>query len=179
MSLTLKDYVAYVKPFALVIENALSIPSIISTTQSAHESRWGNSQLSEEANNYFGMTTDDAGLWIKNGGAVISFPSTEYSPLPPNRIRYWKREGDILEKKDNGKGGSILTIMVDFRKYGSALDSFSDWSKHIVSLYPDAYACAKKNDINGFFTEVGKKYGTDTQYANSCLQLLKDIQATV
>lgn len=174
MSFSKKDYIEYVKPLAKIIEGAMQIPMILPITQSAHESNFGNSELSSRDNNYFGMTRGD--VWA---GEVSTWPSTEFSKLPPDKIKYWNHEGDILSKRDDGKGGTILRIGIDFRKYPSALDSFSDWGKHIETLYPLAYAAAKQNDLVGFFTEVGKKYGTDGHYTASCLDVLKTIQTLI
>lgn len=174
MSFSKKDYVEYVKPFASIIEGAMQIPMILPITQSAHESNFGNSELASRDNNYFGMTIGDS--WH---GEVATWPSTEFSPLPPGKIKWWNHEGDIISKRDDGKGGSVLRIGIDFRKYSSPLDSFSDWAKHIQIIYPSAYEAARENNLIGFFTEVGKKYGTDGHYTASCLDVLKTIQTLI
>jgi flagellum-specific peptidoglycan hydrolase FlgJ len=164
-----KDYAAFVKPFTDEIFVRYQIPRIITLTQSAHESGWGNSELNKKGNNYFGMTK---GSWT---GQIISFPSTEFHKLPPEKIKYWNRPGDIISKKPDGKGGSVLVVNIDFRKYDFPLDSFVDWANHIKNYYPAAYSEACRNNVPGFFAEVGKKYGTDQNYSNSCLALYSKV----
>lgn len=175
MSFNHKEFIDFARPFALQVEQQFKIPIVVPITQSAHETRWGNSKLNLEGNNYFGMTVGDNGLWTQTGGAVISYPSTEFSKYPPEKIRYWNRAGDILEKKPDGKGGSILQVMIDFRKYGSPLDSFSDWGRHIRDLYANAYDAALANQPAKFFEEIGRRYGTDSNYTKSCLDTLDEV----
>jgi flagellum-specific peptidoglycan hydrolase FlgJ len=164
-----RDYAAFVKPFTQEIFDKYQIPQIISLTQSAHESGWGNSELTVKWNNYFGMTK---GSWT---GKFCSYPSTEFHKLPPEKIKYWNRPGDIISKKPDGKGGSVLVVEIDFRAYETPLDSFIDWANHIKNLYPAAYSEARRNNVPGFFAEIGKKYGTDQNYANSCLALYSKV----
>jgi len=143
---TPETYVKEVLPTAQYIQTKYGIKPEITITQSALESRYGNSGLTKQANNLFGITGD---TWKKQGKPVISMPTTEYVAGVPIPTARW------------------------FRVYDSWIDSAEDWAKLIStsSIYGNAYYYAKKGNIKYFADEMQRvKYATDINYA----QNLKD-----
>ena len=157
-------------PVAEKIREEFGIPPDITITQAAHESNWGESQLARAAHNLFGVTVTES--WIKNGREVYSVPSREYSKFPPEKIRYWNREGDIIDKRPDGHGGSILMVEIKFRKYKSWDESLDDWAGKIINeeRYSKAYFYAKLGDTKEFFDELQKAgYATDPKYSDKLM----------
>jgi flagellum-specific peptidoglycan hydrolase FlgJ len=168
-----KDFKTKIMSSALSVKDRTGIAPVITITQAAHESRWGNSGLTEQANNLFGYTAGSS--W---GGSVYSMPSTEYSPFPPEKIRYWNKPGDIISKEASGKG-SKLTVAIAFRKYKDWNESVNDWADNIStrSQYSKAYAFAKFGDVAGYAQAIQEAgYATDPNYAKSLLTLSKEVE---
>lgn len=154
-------------PVAERIQEELGIVPMLAITQAAHESNWGESQLAKAADNLFGVTASES--WVKNGRDVYSIPSREYSKHPPEKIRYWNREGDVIEKKPDGRGGSILMVEIQFRKYKSWDEALEDWASKIANdeRYQKAYFYAKLGDAKEFFEELQKAgWASDPSYSN-------------
>lgn len=153
-------------PAALKIEETTGIKKEFLIAQAAHESGWGQSDLARRDNNLFGMTaTED---WLAAGHPITTMPTREYSKYPPEKIRYWTRPGDVIEKMKDGKGGSVLKVMRDFRKYTNWDESMEDWADRIsnLPLYKLAYSYAKEGDAEKFISAVAEAgYGSDPRYA--------------
>lgn len=158
-------------PTALVIKQRYGIDPLITLTQAAQESNWGQSELTVKANNLYGFTaTND---WLTAGKPIFLIQTKEYSQKPPEKIRYWNRLGDVKKKKPDGKGGSILMVEVDFRRYTSWQESVVDWALKISTLprYKQAYESAKKGDVFGFAKSVSSAgYATDPSYSDKIVQ---------
>jgi hypothetical protein len=166
----------------VAVEAALGIKPLIALTQSAEESNWGLSQLATEGLNIFSLTPGSMWLkfkrgeiaekdvpgWSGAGDPTVSFPTTEYSKYPPNEIHYWEFPGDIVSKRDDGKGGSICTVDRYFRKYVSWAESIWDWARKITKepLYEEASKYAISGDLKGYANALLKAgYATDPAYA--------------
>ena len=148
-----KEFVDKMKPIALKIRDKYGIQTNITITQSAHESGWGMSKLTREANNLFGFTATDS--WIKEGKPVYNIETKEY-------IR-----------------GAWVTLKRPFRKYKSWDDSVDDWAKIISGLtrYSEAYRYAHTGDIANYGIAVQKGgYATDPQYAKKLASLGKTVE---
>lgn len=170
-----KSFLDWAKEYALIVEVDYAIPHLITITNAAHESGNGNSKLTTECCNFFGMTASDD--WINKGKAFKNYPTTEFHSLPPEKIKWWNRPGDILSKEPDGKGGSILKVQVPFRSYEKALDSFQDWAYKIKTKYPKAYDYALKGDAALFYKHVQEGgYATDTNYAYKLLDLYHEFR---
>lgn len=160
----------------------------IALIQSAHESNWGLSQLSTEGMNIFGMMAGSAWVrykrgeipleevpnWTSLGRAIITLPGWEHSDFPPEKIRFWNFPGDIREKKPDGKGGSVLTVELAFRKYANWNESAWDWARKIAKAdrYRFAYAAAKKGDILEYAAAIqASGYATDKVYGDKLLRI--------
>lgn len=153
-------------PIAEKVREEYGIEPLLCITQAAHESNWGESQLARVADNLFGMTATQS--WYDLKKEVYPIATKEYHHLPPEKIKYWNRPGDILEKRDDGNGGSILMVEVDFRKYRSWDDSVLDWANKIATKerYKQAYYYAKLGEAKEFFDSLQTAgYATDLAYS--------------
>src|SRR5882724_10605981 len=88
-----KNFLDKIKPAAQVIETETGIPWMFAAVQAAHESRWGLSQLTVDANNLFGITGDS---WKAKGKPIYEIKTLEYDQ---NKVPY--------------------TLVRPFRKYAS------------------------------------------------------------
>jgi len=147
--MTRADFLKKIAPLAKVIETQLSIPTEITVTQAAHESNWGTSQLTRDANNLFGITGDS---WKAKKKPVIELPTTEY------------------------RDGKPYTTTRPFRKYTTWLDSLKDWANLIAAdkRYAQAYQAARDHNAPLFFKLVAQAgYATDPRYSEK-LVLVRD-----
>lgn len=185
---------AAIMPVLYRIEAEFGIKPFIGLAQAAHESNWGVSQLATEGFNLYGITPGDAwvalkaagrgfeGLanWSSLGTPVVSFPTTEYSKLPPEKIRYWEIAGDVTGKRDDGNGGSVLTVERFFRAYANWEESCWDWARKIAKVprYAAAYTFAQAGTLAMYADAVAHAgYGSDPKYAASLLAVGPEITA--
>jgi flagellar protein FlgJ len=150
--LSKKNFKKTMLPISAQIEKEFGIKPIITITQSAHESNWGRSKLTEIANNLFGFTGES---WERQGLPVIRMETTEYV---------------------NGKK---VIVKRPFRQYKSWYNSCQDWAKIISTLsrYKKAYEYAKKNNIEGFAIAVKEGgYATDPKYDTKLIALSKVVK---
>lgn len=175
-----------------LIEKEFTIVPKIPLMQSAHESNWGLSQLSQNDKNIFGMTPGRDWLramrkeipmakvkgWSKSGITTTYYPTTEYSKYPPTKIHWWDFPGDIRDKREDGKGGSILTVLRYFRRYDNWEESAWDWARKIAidPLYRHAYEAAKAGAVVAYASAIQQAgYATDEHYASSLIDIASDI----
>lgn len=147
---TKRNFKKTMQPIAEAIERNYGIKPNITITQSALESRWGVSGLTQRANNLFGFTK---GSWT---GAVVYMPTREYI------------------------AGVWVTVNRPFRKYKSWFDSVNNWAKIIsgLSRYTTAYKYAKLGDINRFAQAVKEGgYATDPKYVTKIINTGKEVEA--
>lgn len=151
-------------------------------TQAAHESRNGNSGLAAH-NNLFGVTGDkdlklagvpdtmamvDVKAWLlaRPTTPVCIMKTGEASDLPPEKIHYWTRPGDVISKTPNGTGSDLL-VERPFRTYADWKEAAYAWAERIARNYPKAFACAHDGNPAGFFEGLqAGGYATDKQYAS-------------
>lgn len=184
------DFIDEIRTPALAIEAVSGIPWRFAMIQAYHESRHGSSMLTKVANNLFGVTADDvlteAGvppsmeltnvkLWLATHldvAAKVIFMKTEEShALPPEKIRYWTRPGDIVSKINAGTGSNLF-VERPFRKYDDYLGSLQDWSARIQRRYPLAYVAAKAGKFDDFARALQVEgYATDPTYAAQLIVL--------
>ncbi len=173
---TAADFVAAMTPIASQIQAAYGIDPLITMTQSALESRWGRSGLTQQANNLFGMT---AGSWLSKGLPVIDMPTHEYSSKQPDQISYFETPGDLISKALRQDGGSDLMVHRYFRKYPTWYDSAADWAKLLstLSVYSTAYADAQAGDLASFSNDIAAAgYATEPDYAVQLVAAGTEIQ---
>lgn len=172
------DFITKMAPIAAQIRLVHGIDPLITISQAALESGWGLSGLTKKANNLFGFTGDS---WAAQGKSVIYMETSEYSPLPPEKLAYWSKPGDIVSKKPSSRGGTDLRVKRPFRSYPTWYDSVADWAQLMKnSRYAAAYKAAQSGDIDGFAVQVQKAgYATDPDYAGELIAVghrVSDVQ---
>jgi flagellum-specific peptidoglycan hydrolase FlgJ len=145
-------FINTIYPLAQDEESRSGIHPLITITQAAHESNWGNSGLTRKANNLFGFTGDS---WAAEGKPVIKLPTSEFVH------DQW------------------ITIERPFRAYGSWSESIRDWASLMQRpRYVKALDAAKRGDIVDFATEVATAgYATDPKYAEALISVAKFVQS--
>jgi flagellar protein FlgJ len=136
-----EDFMTKIRPAALDVEASTGIPWRFAATQAAHESRYGLSKLTVEANNLFGITGD---TWAAEGKPVY-----------------------VIITKEFAKDNTPFEIKRPFRKYASWTESLRDWSALIQKpRYAKALAAAKAGDFVAFARGLQEGgYATDPRYA--------------
>lgn len=145
-----QSFLQTIRPSAMNIQTETGIPWVFTASQAAHESRYGNSRLTTEANNLFGITGDS---WAQKGRPVYWIETLEYSSdKVPFKIRR------------------------PFRKYLSWEESLRDWASLIKRRYPAALIAAQKGDFKGFAEGLQTGgYATDPKYATKLVALHRSI----
>jgi len=141
-----KDFLDRIHPDAKRLQALTGIDPLVTLTQAAHESNFGNSELSAKYHNLFG---------IKAGSS-------------------WKGPtADLLTHEE--VGGKQIPMRDRFRAYPSFYESLQDWAAFLATRYPQAYDAAKRGDLAGFGEGLkhGKygAYATDSQYASKILSI--------
>lgn len=133
-------------------EGRSGIKSLITIAQAAHESGWGQSGLTQKANNLFGFTGDS---WEAEGKPVIRMPTDEWV------------EGTVNNTTGMSVPGRWITVPRPFRAYSSWAESVRDWASLMqANRYAAAFACARAGDMPGFAKAVfAAGYATDPNYA--------------
>lgn len=119
-----QNFADKIRPFALNVEAKTGIPWRFAMIQAGHESRHGESRLTVDANNLFGLTGDS---WYTQGKPV-----------------YW------IQTRESAKDGTQFETKRPFRKYASWQESLDDWASLIQRRYPKAFEAAKLGDFEGF-----------------------------
>lgn len=134
-----KDFIESLRPLAQEVEAIEGIPWLLLVTQAAHESRYGQSDLTREANNLFGITGES---WKRKRLPTVEMLTSEHV------------------------NNEWIKVRRPFRKYASYKESIEDWLSIIKRLHPNAYHAAQMNDGLKFFVELQKSgYATDPEYA--------------
>jgi hypothetical protein len=122
------------------------VPASVTVAQAILESSWGESRLTRDANNYFGIKATGQ---IGNDGAVW-MPTLEYAD-----------------------GGSY-TVVAPFRAYRTLADSVVDHARLFqqVGLYRSALEAA--GDPDEFARRIAQAgYATDPRYADKLIDLMQ------
>lgn len=146
----IEDFITKIYPAAKIVEGATGIPWRFAMVQAYHESRHGESLLTKEANNLFGITGD---TWSNEGKPVYWIETTEYN-----------------------KEKIPFKIRRPFRKYDSWQASLEDWAGLIERRYAAALAAARNQDFVGFAKSLQQGgYATDPAYAMQLVRLNQDL----
>lgn len=182
--------------FAQSVLGSFGIDPTVPMAQAALESNYGQSQLTTDANNLFGLTPgsdwvsamnkqipfSQVAPWSSQGTPVVYFNTKEYSKTAPNQLLYWDFPGDIVSKKDDGNGGTIAVVKRPFRSYTDWGESIKDWANHIstMSRYAPALAAAQNGDLDTFASAIQQGgWATDPAYATGIVNAgnaLDDVQ---
>jgi hypothetical protein len=121
------------------------VPASATLAQAALESGWGESLLTKDAHNFFGIKA-----YGKAGSAGV----------------VWMNTWEVVDGED-------VTLNEPFRAYASDADSFTDhgWFFWENSRY--ATALAKRGDAKAFAVEVARAgYATDPNYADKVVSVM-------
>ena len=140
------DFVARLKPFALMIQFETGIKAIIPITQAAHESRWGQSDLAVKANNLFGFTGES---WARAKKPVVYMKTREFVK------------------------GKWITVERPFRAYDSWEGSVRDWADVMhFPRYRQALMWAKEEHLGAWARAVyAAGYATDPNYPEKLIAI--------
>ncbi|WP_303974481.1 glucosaminidase domain-containing protein [Streptococcus merionis] len=126
----------------------------VMVAQAILESDWGQSQLTKEANNLFGIKGD-----------------------------YWGQFYEIETAEDDGTG-NLYTVVARFRKYPTYHASLKDNAKLLskgLAGAPDFYAGAWKSQTSSYQEATAYlqgRYATDTSYASKLNALIEQYDLT-
>ncbi|MFC3927398.1 glucosaminidase domain-containing protein [Streptococcus caprae] len=122
--------------------------------QAILESDWGQSQLTREANNLFGVKGE-----------------------------YWGQSYEVETSEDDGTG-KLYTVLAKFRKYPTYHASLRDNAKLLADGLmgaPDFYSGAWKSNTGSYKEATAYlqgRYATDTNYANKLDELIEQYNLT-
>lgn len=153
--LNLLSYATLTDHLGFEIERLYKIPKLVPIAQSAHESRYGNSDLARKHCNLFGIVATDS--WKAKGNPIALMPTWE----------------EI-------KGKRVDTSR-EFRAYSSWKLSFMDWASIItgLSIYKKAYHLFQENRIVEGITEMAKIYATDSAYARKLIDVYSALDSKI
>lgn len=139
-----KSFIDSIVPGAQLANEIHGVPASVTIAQAILESSWGNSGLTKDAFNLFGIKSSKG--WT---GGVIMKNTAEYV---------------------NGKR---ITVQAPFRSYDSLADSITDHALFLVKnkRYAAAFLC---KDCYGFADAIAKAgYATDPAYSELLISLIK------
>lgn len=129
-------------------ERQYGVPASVALAQAILESGWGESSLTKNARNWFGIKCSSTVSPYQNGCYGVS--TTEYD-----------------------SSGNAYTTTAQFRKYDTDQNSFIDHGYFLSRLTRYAKAFNYTNNPDRFIMEVHLGgYATDPQYANKVINLM-------
>lgn len=138
-------FIAIIHDSAEKCEIEKGVPSGVTVAQAALESAWGESGLTEKANNLFGIKADKS--WR---GPTVIMPTRE-----------------LLK-------GQWVTVRAPWRVYESWEASCLDHANYFHSNPRYAAALDNPHDAEKFATEVAKAgYATDNNYLKKLLSIIR------
>ena len=143
--MTKEEFLAAAAAAAQASSARSGLPAGITVAQAALESDWGNSHLSREANNYFGIKAQT------RGGSAGSI---------------WFDVWEVI-------GGRNVMQSQAFRAYNSIAESFVDHGRFFVENSRYSGAVAARDDPRQFAREINRAgYATDPTYASKLIGLM-------
>lgn len=141
-------FIAKTYAWAQAEEREYGVPASVSIAQSMLESGMGESTLTKNANNWFGIKCSSTTSPYQNG--CYSIKTTEYDA-----------------------NGTAYTTTASFRKYDTPEKSFIDHGYFLSSLSRYARAFDYTDNPDRFIVEVHKGgYATDPHYANKVISIM-------
>ena len=141
-------FVAKTSAWAQAEEREYGVPASVAMAQAILESGWGESSLTKNARNWFGIKCSSTVSPHQNGCYAVN--TTEYD-----------------------SSGSAYTTTAQFRKYDTDQNSFIDHGYFLSRLSRYAKAFSYTNNPDRFIVEVHLGgYATDPQYANKVINLM-------
>lgn len=142
--MTPQDFIAAVSPAACASATQTNIPASFVVADAALESGWGDSELTQQAMNLFGVKADPS--WI---GPTFAIPTREYL------------------------NGSWTMVNAMFRKYSDWLGSISDHAAFLMNNPRYAPAFAWTDGISFAQAVAAAGYATDPQYAQKLASIIR------
>ena len=165
-------FISLMRPIAVDEELRSGIKPIITLMQSAHESAWGSSGLTDKANNLFGFTGES---WEEAGKPVIKMPTTEYV----DRTIHGADGNPVVDENGHTMFKKTpITVLRPFRAYKSWSESVRDWGNLMAKpRYATALAAARAGDVPGFSIAVlAAGYATDPNYSSSLVRVGAEVK---
>lgn len=134
--------------YAMQGQLVTGVPASITLAQAALESNWGQSGLTVQANNFFGVKDSVNDDW--NG---------EY----------------VIKSTKEFKNGQYITIQSKFRKYKTPKDSFIDHAKFLMKYdrYNNLFELSQYDYENWAKLLEKDGYATDPLYAEKLIGMIK------
>lgn len=140
--MTKQEFLTAAIAAALESSRTSGLPAGVTVAQAALESAWGNSQLSREANNYFGIKAHRR----PEGDDSVTMPTTEVA------------------------NGVAARTTAPFAKYASMAECFADRDRLILTLPCYAETRANAHDPEAFSRALAGHWATDPDYADKLLR---------
>ncbi len=135
---------------ALASQAKWGVPASVTIAQAIDESEWGQSDLARQCNNFFGIKTAHL-----HGEPYQRFPTHEYI------------------------NGMLKTVMADFRKYPSPIESFDDHGRLLATHVRYQPAMAVVDDPAAFALQLQAcGYCTNKNYPGDLMRLVKQFDLT-
>lgn len=145
------EYVTQLIGLARQIEREYGLPYEAVLAQSAHESNWGQSGLTIDAHNFFGLKTGSS--W---GGAVHQLPTREVV------------------------NGQSVTVPADFRAYGNVYEGFKGYAEFVHGLSRYHAALGHEDDPVGYIRHLMEGgYATDPAYMVAFERTLGEVREII
>jgi flagellum-specific peptidoglycan hydrolase FlgJ len=141
------DFLRDVLPAALATQKQYGVPASITIAQAIAESGWGKSALAVQANNFFGIKA----IAHTDPNTYVEFSTKEFV------------------------GGRKISVMADFAKYPSPVESFQAHAKLLSQASRYMQAMNERNDPAEFATQLQKcGYSTNPEYAAGLMTLVTE-----
>jgi len=145
-----KSFLDTIAPLAQAAQMKWGPPASVQMAQaiieSANAQGWGQSQLTREANNPFGIKA----AHCANPDSYIKLPTHEYV------------------------NGECVTVEAEFARYDSLADSFDAHARLLATAPRYAHAMAVRRDPTAFCTQLQHAgYSTSPTYASSLWKLIQ------
>lgn len=159
--MTPKDFLAKIGPSATKDMNRTGVLASVTIAQAILESAWGESKLTKQANNLFGMKANLGTNWGSE----------------------WKGKRANFNTKEQTVSGKEYTVSADFRAYDSWLESITDHSKYLLGStkkgaprYPGIDKERDPRKTAQIIKDGG--YATDVAYVDKLCKLINQYNLT-
>jgi len=148
--MTKQNFVNTFLPAALKAVAGTSFFAVVEIAEAAVESRWGESELTQKGNNLFG---------------VKAYP------------QYWTGEVITMHTKEYDKQGHPFFIDADFKKYPTAIDSFTDHVKVLQGKRYRAAGVGSETSPEDEISDIAKAgYSTSDSYAKLISTIIEELR---
>lgn len=159
--MTPNDFLAKIGPAATEDMRKTGVPACVTIAQAILESNWGESKLTKQANNLFGMKATLGTNWKSEwGGKTVSF-----------------------DTKEQTVGGKEYVVTAQFRAYDNWLQSLTDHSHYLLGStkngaprYPGINTERDPRKVAQIIKDGG--YATDVNYVNKLCKLVDQYNLT-